>query len=83
MPLKGDLFLLCPPIVEGIQSLICRRLGSTNSQAEEGSSPVGLPRRAETFGGYDSSGSPNKSKYVTHLWGCGLGRSLAADLSVL
>nr|XP_020031238.1 rho guanine nucleotide exchange factor 18 isoform X1 [Castor canadensis] len=47
--------------IEGIQSLICRRLGSTNSQAEEGSSPVGLPRRAETFGGYDSSGSPNKN----------------------
>ncbi|CAH7280326.1 Arhgef18 [Phodopus roborovskii] len=47
--------------IEGIQSLICRRLGSTSGQVEEGSVSAGLPRRAETFGGYDSVGSPSKS----------------------
>lgn len=47
--------------IEGIQSLICQRhLGSTSSQVEEGSVSAGLPRRAETFGGYDSVGSPSK-----------------------
>ncbi|XP_076779926.1 rho guanine nucleotide exchange factor 18 isoform X2 [Arvicanthis niloticus] len=46
--------------IEGIQSLICRRLGSTSSQVEEGGVSAGLPRRAETFGGYDSVGSPSK-----------------------
>lgn len=55
------------PIVEGIQSLICRQLGSTSGQVEEGGVSAGLPRRAETFGGYDSVGSPSKSKYVTQL----------------
>ncbi|XP_008842776.1 rho guanine nucleotide exchange factor 18 isoform X2 [Nannospalax galili] len=47
--------------IEGIQSLICRQLGSVNSQVEEGGGSVGLPRRAETFGGYDSMGSPSKN----------------------
>ncbi|ERE75315.1 rho-guanine nucleotide exchange factor-like protein, partial [Cricetulus griseus] len=47
--------------VEGIQSLICRQLGSTSGQVEEGGVSAGLPRRAETFGGYDSVGSPSKS----------------------
>ncbi|XP_052023757.1 rho guanine nucleotide exchange factor 18 isoform X2 [Apodemus sylvaticus] len=46
--------------IEGIQSLICQRLGSTSSQVEEGGASAGLPRRAETFGGYDSVGSPSK-----------------------
>lgn len=46
--------------IEGIQSLICRHVGSTSSQVEEGGVSAGLPRRAETFGGYDSVGSPNK-----------------------
>lgn len=54
--------------VEGIQSLICRRrLGSTSGQVEEGGVSAGLPRRAETFGGYDNVGSPSKSKYVTYI----------------
>ncbi|EHB05249.1 Rho guanine nucleotide exchange factor 18 [Heterocephalus glaber] len=47
--------------IEGIHSLICRRLGSTNCQEEEGGSSMGLPRRAETFGGYDSTGSPGRN----------------------
>lgn len=47
--------------IEGIQSLICRRLGSTSGQVEEGGVSTGLPRRAETFGGYDNVGSPSKS----------------------
>ncbi|XP_035315273.1 rho guanine nucleotide exchange factor 18 isoform X1 [Cricetulus griseus] len=47
--------------IEGIQSLICRQLGSTSGQVEEGGVSAGLPRRAETFGGYDSVGSPSKS----------------------
>ncbi|XP_023560842.1 rho guanine nucleotide exchange factor 18 isoform X2 [Octodon degus] len=48
--------------VEGIHSLICRRLGSITGQVEEGgNSFMGLPRRAETFGGYDSTGSPGKN----------------------
>nr|XP_045004541.1 rho guanine nucleotide exchange factor 18 isoform X5 [Jaculus jaculus] len=47
--------------VEGLQSLIYRRLGNTNGQEEEGISSTGLPRRAETFGGYDSVSSASKS----------------------
>ncbi|XP_051018896.1 rho guanine nucleotide exchange factor 18 isoform X1 [Acomys russatus] len=47
--------------IEGIQSLLCQQLGSTSSQVEEGGVSAGLPRRAETFGGYDSVGSPSKS----------------------
>ncbi|KAL1772792.1 rho guanine nucleotide exchange factor 18 isoform X1 [Sigmodon hispidus] len=47
--------------IEGIQSLICRRLGSTSGQVDEGGVSAGLPRRAETFGGYDNVGSPSKS----------------------
>ncbi|XP_027624787.1 rho guanine nucleotide exchange factor 18 [Tupaia chinensis] len=45
--------------IEGIQGLICRRLSSTNDQANDGGS-AGLPRRAETFGGFDSTSSPSK-----------------------
>ncbi|KAM6216745.1 rho guanine nucleotide exchange factor 18 [Rhynchocyon petersi] len=40
--------------LKDIQSLLCRRLGSTDSQVMDGSGPGSLPRRAETFGGYDS-----------------------------
>ncbi|KAM5237627.1 rho guanine nucleotide exchange factor 18 [Ctenodactylus gundi] len=47
--------------IEGIHSLICRRLSSTNGQSEDAGGASGLPRRAETFGGYDSTGSPSKS----------------------
>uniref|UniRef100_A0A8C5K729 Rho/Rac guanine nucleotide exchange factor 18 n=1 Tax=Jaculus jaculus TaxID=51337 RepID=A0A8C5K729_JACJA len=47
--------------IEGLQSLIYRRLGNTNGQEEEGISSTGLPRRAETFGGYDSVSSASKS----------------------
>nr|XP_023420229.1 rho guanine nucleotide exchange factor 18 isoform X2 [Cavia porcellus] len=47
--------------IKGIQNLIFRQQGSTSGQAEEGSSSVGLPRRADTFGGYDSTGSPGKN----------------------
>ncbi|XP_045403161.1 rho guanine nucleotide exchange factor 18 isoform X1 [Lemur catta] len=47
--------------IEGIHTLLCRRLGSANGQAEDGGSSAGLPRRAETFGGYDSTNSPSKN----------------------
>ncbi|XP_049645370.1 rho guanine nucleotide exchange factor 18 [Suncus etruscus] len=43
--------------IDDIQSLICRRLGSANGQAEDSGGPTALPRRADTFGGYDSSSS--------------------------
>ncbi|KFO22958.1 Rho guanine nucleotide exchange factor 18 [Fukomys damarensis] len=49
--------------IEGIHSLICRRLGSTSCQAEEGGSSTGPPRRAETFGGY-SAGGPEGNRRV-------------------
>ncbi|XP_039107498.1 rho guanine nucleotide exchange factor 18 isoform X2 [Hyaena hyaena] len=44
-----------------IQSLICRQLGSANGQAEDGGGPADLPRRAETFRGYDTVSSPSKN----------------------
>ncbi|NXS60165.1 ARHGI factor, partial [Brachypteracias leptosomus] len=46
---------------ENLQNLIFTHFGSGSCQPEEGSGP-GLPRRADTFGGYDSSPSiSNKS----------------------
>ncbi|XP_070478885.1 rho guanine nucleotide exchange factor 18 isoform X1 [Equus przewalskii] len=60
--LQGELILKSAVSeIEDIQSLICRQLGSTNGQAEDGGSSTALPRRAETFGGYDSTSSPGKS----------------------
>lgn len=60
--LRGEQILrLAMNEIEGIQSLICRRLGSTSGQVEEGGVSAGLPRRAETFGGYDNVGSPSKN----------------------
>ncbi|XP_045845580.1 rho guanine nucleotide exchange factor 18 isoform X3 [Meles meles] len=47
--------------IEDIQTLLCRQLGSGNSQVEDGGGSAGLPRRAETFGGYDTVSSPGKS----------------------
>lgn len=64
--------LLSFSVVEDIQSLICRRLGSTTSQAGDGG-PTGLHCRAETFGGYDSASGPGRSEWCPHLgrdfWG--------------
>ncbi|XP_054982071.1 rho guanine nucleotide exchange factor 18 isoform X1 [Sorex araneus] len=46
--------------IDDIQSLICRRqLASANGQTEDSSGLAALPRRAETFGGYDSASSPS------------------------
>ncbi|XP_032025347.1 rho guanine nucleotide exchange factor 18 isoform X3 [Hylobates moloch] len=60
--LQGELILKSAMSeIEGIQSLICRRLGSANSQAEDGGSSTGPPRRAETFAGYDCANSPTKN----------------------
>ncbi|XP_028695390.2 rho guanine nucleotide exchange factor 18 isoform X1 [Macaca mulatta] len=60
--LQGELILKSAMSeIEGIQSLICRRLGSANGQAEDGGSSTGPPRRAETFGGYDCTNSPTKN----------------------
>ncbi|XP_005632985.2 rho guanine nucleotide exchange factor 18 isoform X1 [Canis lupus familiaris] len=47
--------------IEDIQTLICRQLGSANGQAEDAGGSSGLPRRAETFGGYDTVSSPSKN----------------------
>ncbi|KAG8519263.1 Rho guanine nucleotide exchange factor 18, partial [Galemys pyrenaicus] len=55
--------------LEDIQSLVCRRLGSANGQVDDGGGVAAQPRRAETFGGYDSVSSPGKSgsfKKKTH-----------------
>ncbi|XP_064238067.1 rho guanine nucleotide exchange factor 18 isoform X3 [Aotus nancymaae] len=60
--LQGELILKSAMSeIEGIQSLICRRLGSANGQAEDGGSSTGPPRRAETFGGYDCTNSPSNN----------------------
>ncbi|XP_063471827.1 rho guanine nucleotide exchange factor 18 isoform X2 [Symphalangus syndactylus] len=60
--LRGELILKSAMSeIEGIQSLICRRLGSANSQTEDGGSSTGPPRRAETFAGYDCANSPTKN----------------------
>ncbi|XP_030663630.1 rho guanine nucleotide exchange factor 18 isoform X1 [Nomascus leucogenys] len=60
--LQGELILKSAMSeIEGIQSLICRRLGSANSQAEDGGSSTGPSRRAETFAGYDCANSPTKN----------------------
>ncbi|XP_025718893.1 rho guanine nucleotide exchange factor 18 isoform X1 [Callorhinus ursinus] len=47
--------------IEDIQTLICRQLGSANGQVVDGGGSAGLPRRAETFGGYDTVSSPGKN----------------------
>ncbi|XP_006902738.1 PREDICTED: rho guanine nucleotide exchange factor 18 [Elephantulus edwardii] len=61
--LQGELILRSAMTeIEDIQSLLCRRLGSTNGQAENGSGPSTLPRRAETFAGYENSSS------MSDLW---------------
>ncbi|XP_077890964.1 rho guanine nucleotide exchange factor 18 isoform X6 [Ictidomys tridecemlineatus] len=60
--LQGEQILkLAMNEIEGIQNLICRHLGCSSGLAEEGGGSTGLPRRAETFGGYDSMGSPSKN----------------------
>ncbi|XP_005272521.1 rho guanine nucleotide exchange factor 18 isoform X1 [Homo sapiens] len=60
--LQGELILKSAMSeIEGIQSLICRQLGSANGQAEDGGSSTGPPRRAETFAGYDCTNSPTKN----------------------
>lgn len=41
-------------LAENLQNLIFTHFGSGSSQPEDGSDSA-LPRRAETFGGYDSS----------------------------
>ncbi|XP_001145436.4 rho guanine nucleotide exchange factor 18 isoform X6 [Pan troglodytes] len=60
--LQGELILKSAMSeIEGIQSLICRRLGSANGQVEDGGSSTGPPRRAETFASYDCTNSPTKN----------------------
>ncbi|XP_045146248.1 rho guanine nucleotide exchange factor 18 [Echinops telfairi] len=57
--LQGELILRSAMTeIDDIQSLLCKRLGSPNGQAEEGGGP---PRRAETFGGYESITNKNGS----------------------
>uniref|UniRef100_A0A8C9E1Z9 Rho/Rac guanine nucleotide exchange factor 18 n=1 Tax=Phocoena sinus TaxID=42100 RepID=A0A8C9E1Z9_PHOSS len=46
--------------IEDIQSLICRRLGSTNGQVDDGGGFSSPARRVEASGGYDSAGSLGK-----------------------
>ncbi|ELK08105.1 Rho guanine nucleotide exchange factor 18 [Pteropus alecto] len=60
--LQGELILKSAMTeIEDIQSLICRRLGSTDSQAGDGGGSTGLRHRAETFGGHDSASVPGKN----------------------
>ncbi|XP_074061238.1 rho guanine nucleotide exchange factor 18 isoform X3 [Macrotis lagotis] len=49
--------------IENIQNLIYKQLGNSNCRVEDssGGDDFLLPRRAETFGGYDSNTSPNKN----------------------
>ncbi|KAM9688221.1 rho guanine nucleotide exchange factor 18 isoform 1-T1 [Trichechus inunguis] len=57
--LQGELILRSAMTeIEDIQNLLCRRLGSASGQAEDSS---GLPHRAETFGGHDSTVSLSKN----------------------
>uniref|UniRef100_F7CZN8 Rho/Rac guanine nucleotide exchange factor 18 n=1 Tax=Monodelphis domestica TaxID=13616 RepID=F7CZN8_MONDO len=52
--------------IENIQNLIYKQLGTVSCRNEDGGSGGGddllLPRRAETFGGYDNNANTNKSK---------------------
>nr|KAF6479084.1 Rho/Rac guanine nucleotide exchange factor 18 [Molossus molossus] len=60
--LQGELILKSAMTeIKDIQSLICRRLGSTNGQAEDGGASTGLCQRTETFGGYNSASVPGKN----------------------
>lgn len=60
---RATRFLPYPSTVEDIQNLLCRQLASANGQAEDGGGSAGLPRRADTFGGCDTVGSPGKSEW--------------------
>lgn len=60
---RATRFLPSPSTVEDIQNLLCRQLASANGQAEDGGGSAGLPRRADTFGGCDTVGSPGKSEW--------------------
>uniref|UniRef100_A0A8C0C6T0 Rho/Rac guanine nucleotide exchange factor 18 n=2 Tax=Balaenoptera musculus TaxID=9771 RepID=A0A8C0C6T0_BALMU len=60
--LQGELILKSAMSeIEDIQSLICRRLGSANSQVDDGGGSSAPARRVEASGGYDSAGSPGKN----------------------
>ncbi|XP_058137915.1 rho guanine nucleotide exchange factor 18 isoform X2 [Dasypus novemcinctus] len=70
--LQGELILKSAMTeIEDIQNLICERLGSTNSQAEDRGGCATAPRQAETFGGSDGltnlskNGSLKKKAYST------------------
>ncbi|XP_032059541.1 rho guanine nucleotide exchange factor 18 [Aythya fuligula] len=55
--LQGESFLKSAVVeAENLQNLIITHLGNGSCQPEDSCAP-GLPRRAETFGGYDSSPS--------------------------
>uniref|UniRef100_A0A8C3WEC1 Rho/Rac guanine nucleotide exchange factor 18 n=2 Tax=Catagonus wagneri TaxID=51154 RepID=A0A8C3WEC1_9CETA len=60
--LQGDLILKSAMSeIEDIQSLICRRLGSTDGLTEDGGS-CGVPaQRVESSGGHDGAGGPGKN----------------------
>ncbi|XP_015741932.1 rho guanine nucleotide exchange factor 18 isoform X5 [Coturnix japonica] len=59
--LQGEALLKSAVVeAENLQNLIFTHLGSGSCQSEE-SNTVGLPRRAETFGGYDSPSISNKN----------------------
>uniref|UniRef100_A0A8C3LEH7 Rho guanine nucleotide exchange factor 18 n=1 Tax=Chrysolophus pictus TaxID=9089 RepID=A0A8C3LEH7_CHRPC len=65
--LQGEALLKSAVVeAENLQNLIFTHLGNGSCQSEE-SYAVGLPRRAETFGGYDSPSISNKSK-KEELW---------------
>ncbi|XP_036612093.1 rho guanine nucleotide exchange factor 18 isoform X1 [Trichosurus vulpecula] len=62
--LQGDMILKSAiSEVENIQNLIYKQLGSISCRSEDGSAgeDLPLPRRAETFGGYDNNTNPDKN----------------------
>lgn len=55
-------------LAENLQNLIFTHLGNGYCQPEDSCAP-GLPRRAETFGGYDSTPSISNNSKKEGLWG--------------
>ncbi|XP_038627927.1 rho guanine nucleotide exchange factor 18 isoform X2 [Tachyglossus aculeatus] len=60
--LQGEMILKSAVTeIEYLQNLICKHLANANYHSEDGSGYSLLPRRAETFGGYDSTTNTNKN----------------------
>uniref|UniRef100_A0A8B9EGZ8 Rho guanine nucleotide exchange factor 18 n=1 Tax=Anser cygnoides TaxID=8845 RepID=A0A8B9EGZ8_ANSCY len=67
--LQGESLLKSAVVeAENLQNLIFTHLGNGYCQPEDSCAP-GLPRRAETFGGYDSTPSISNNSKKEGLWG--------------